>query len=116
MDNKDIEKNNKQDNNKWYSPHRLLSRDKMINFVMSHRGGGKTYSAKRLAIKNFIKKGEQFIYLRRYKTELKGNNIAKFFDDISHEFEGHKFSVKQNTFYKLRFISNDIVSVLVYIA
>ena len=71
----------------------------MLNFVMSHRGGGKTYSSKRLAIKNFLKNGDQFIYLRRYKTELKGDNVAKFFDDISQEFEGHKFAVKGHTFY-----------------
>ena len=71
----------------------------MLNFVMSHRGGGKTYSSKRLAIKNFLKDGSEFVYLRRYKTELKGDNVAKFFDDISQEFPGHEFEVKGHTFY-----------------
>ena len=71
----------------------------MLNFVMSHRGGGKTYSSKRLAIKNFLKDGSQFVYLRRYKTELKGENVAKFFDDVMVEFPGHEFSVKGNSFY-----------------
>lgn len=83
----------------WYNPAKLLSYNKMLNFVMSHRGGGKTYSSKRLAIKNFLRSGEQFIYLRRYKTELKGDNIAKWFDDISVEFPGHEFSVKGHSFY-----------------
>lgn len=85
--------------NIWYNPRKLLSYNKMLNFVMSHRGGGKTYASKRLAIKNFLKDGSQFIYLRRYKTELKGDNVAKFFDDISQEFPGHEFSVKGHTFY-----------------
>ena len=86
-------------NNLWYNPRKLLSYNKMLNFVMSMRGGGKTYASKRLGIKNFLKDGSQFIYLRRYKTELKGDNVAKFFDDISQEFEGHKFEVKGHTFY-----------------
>ena len=84
---------------KWYNPNKLLSYNKFVNFVMSHRGGGKTYSAKRLAIKRFLDKEEQFIYMRRYKTELKGDNLAKWFDDISVEFEGHEFEVKGSTFY-----------------
>ena len=84
---------------KWYNPSKMLSYNKMLNFVLSHRGGGKTFSCKRLAIKNFLKTGKQFIYLRRYKTELKGDNVAKFFDDISVEFPDVEFEVKGHTFY-----------------
>lgn len=83
----------------WYNPRKLLSYNKMLNFVMSHRGGGKTYASKKLAIKGFLKDGSQFIYLRRYKTEIKGNNIAKFFDDIRDEFPGHKLEVKGHMFF-----------------
>lgn len=83
----------------YYNPRKLLSHNKMLNFVMSHRGGGKTYAGKKLAIKNFLKDGSQFIYLRRFKTELKGDNVAKWFDDIREEFPGHKLEVKGNTFY-----------------
>lgn len=90
---------NKKIDKLWYDPIKLLSYNKMVNFVMSHRGGGKTFSAKRLAIKQFLKDGSEFVYLRRYKTELKGENVYKFFDDISVEFPGHKFSVKGHTFY-----------------
>ena len=39
-------------NEKWYSPNRLLSHNAFINFVMSPRGNGKSYSAKKLIIKN----------------------------------------------------------------
>ena len=84
---------------KWYNPAKMLSYNKMLNFVLSQRGGGKTYSCKRLAIKNFLKTGKQFIYLRRYKTELKGDNVAKWFDDIKEEFPDVDFAVKGHTFY-----------------
>lgn len=87
------------DNNLYYNPRKLLSHNKMLNFVMSHRGGGKTYAGKKLAIKSFLKDGSQWIYLRRFKTELKGDNVAKWFDDIRDEFPGHKLEVKGNTFY-----------------
>ena len=83
---------------KWYNPTKLLSYNKMVNFVMSHRGGGKTYSSKRLAIKRYLEKGEEFVYLRRYKTELKGDNLKKWFDDISQEFPNVEFTVKGNNF------------------
>lgn len=59
--------------------------------VMGARGLGKTYGAKKIVIKNAINKGQQFIYLRRYKTELKGRD--SFFADIQHEFPNEEFRV-----------------------
>lgn len=83
--------------NYWYNPRKLLSHNRFMNFVMSHRGGGKTYAGKKIAIDNFIKNKKQFMYIRRYKTELK--NISKFFNDIKQEYPSLKFEVKGNTFY-----------------
>lgn len=60
--------------------------------IMGARGLGKTYGAKKIAIKNAINRGQQFIYLRRYKTELKGRN--SFFADIAHEFPDEEFRVE----------------------
>ncbi len=77
-----------------YGP--VLSRNAVFNVVIGPRGDGKTYGAKQLAIKNAIKKGEQFILLRRYSTEL-GTRVS-FFDDIFHniqkEFPGYTFRVE----------------------
>jgi len=73
----------------------LLSRNAVINIAIGPRGDGKTYGAKKLAIRNAVKKGEQFILLRRYKTELVTR--TSFFDDISDamriEFPGYMFRV-----------------------
>ena len=55
---------------KYYNIDDTLSRDRLFNFVVGPRGVGKTYSAKNRVIKNFINKGEQFVYIRRYDTEL----------------------------------------------
>ena len=75
----------------YYSFDRILSYNAVINMVMGARGLGKTYGAKRMVIKNSLEKGEQFIYLRRYKPELKG--CKTFFADIAHEFPDYEFRV-----------------------
>ena len=72
----------------------ILSYNAVINMVMGARGLGKTYGAKRMVIKNMLEKGEQFIYLRRYRPELKG--CKTFFADISHEFPEYEFRVHGN--------------------
>ena len=54
----------------YYNIDSALSYNALFTMIMGGRGIGKTYSAKKRAIKNFLAKGEQFVYLRRYKTEL----------------------------------------------
>lgn len=83
----------------WYSANKLLTLNCLFNFVISNRGGGKTYDFKKRGINRFIKKGSQFIYIRRYKSELK--TIHTFFKDIiaNDEFPDHELEVKGNTFY-----------------
>jgi hypothetical protein len=80
----------------WYDGNKTLTHNCLFNFVLSNRGFGKTYWFKKWAIKDFIKNGNQFIYLRRYKQELK--KISKFFDDIRQEFPDHKLEVKGMNF------------------
>lgn len=76
---------------------RPLSYNCLFNFILGARGVGKSYGAKRWAIRDFLKTGKQFVYVRRYKEELK--KIDKFFDDVSHEFEEHEFKVNKPNFY-----------------
>lgn len=81
----------------YWDINRPLSYNALFNFIVGNRGGGKTYGAKKYVISNFIKKSEQFIYLRRYKQELK--RIKTFFADVSQEFENIEFDVKGKEFY-----------------
>ena len=75
----------------YYNAGELLSKNRLFNFIIGNRGGGKTYHWKVRAVKDFLNNGNQFIWIRRYNTELE--NIKKWYDDISHEFEGHKLEV-----------------------
>lgn len=78
----------------FYDYNTIRTHNCIYNFILSNRGGGKTYGAKLLGIKDFLKTGEQFAYVRRYNSEF--SNKEQFFDDIiaNQEFEGHEFSVK----------------------
>lgn len=71
----------------------ILSRNATYNFVVGARGVGKTYGAKRKAIRDFIKRGDQFIYLRRYNTELKSAKTT-LVADIVQEFPDHVFKLQ----------------------
>lgn len=81
----------------WYNPQHLLSRNALYNFIVGARGVGKTYSFKRRGIRNFIKNGDQFVYVRRYEKEFK--NIGQFFADIHHEFPEFELKAEGGKFY-----------------
>lgn len=83
----------------WYDVNTTLSYNKLFNFVVGPRGVGKTYSCKRRVIKNFLRDGAQFVYLRRYETEMKHSQMNNFFNDICQEFPGHTFEYKCKTFF-----------------
>lgn len=76
---------------RYYDTRKILSYNAVYNFCLGARGKGKTYGFKKYAIKKAIKTGEQFIVLRRFKTELQGRGT--FFADIAHEFPGVSFRI-----------------------
>lgn len=76
----------------FYNPNKMLSYNRVLNFVIGARGYGKTYGVKCYLVNRFIKHGKQFLWLRRYKDELK--SLSRWFNDIRDEFPGHEFKVK----------------------
>lgn len=85
------------DNSLYYNPNKLLSYNRILNFVIGARGIGKTYGFKKYVINRFIKYNEQFIYMKRYKTDIKGTN--EFFDAVAKEFPNHTFKIKGKELY-----------------
>lgn len=79
---------------KWYNYNKILSYNAMWNFIVGPRGNGKTYGAKKKAIKDFITRGHQFAYVRRFKEELQLSRDS-FFADIekANEFPDYDFRV-----------------------
>ena len=82
----------------FYDPHQLLSYNSHWNFILTERGKGKTYGiGKKYVIDKFLKSGEQFIYVRRYKQEMK--DLSTYFTDIEQAYPENTFHVKGRTFY-----------------
>ena len=86
--------------NFWYSYDRICGYDATFSFILSERGCGKTYGALKMVIRDFIKNGNEFIYLRRYKSEL-NKAVPKLFDAIirNKEFPDYNFKVEANKFF-----------------
>lgn len=74
---------------------RILSYNALLNFIIASRGTGKTYGATKFVTKKFIEKGEEFIYVRRYKSELQ-KSIPRFFSamNANNEFKDHELGHK----------------------
>ena len=71
----------------WWSRSLVLSHNKLLNFILSNRGGGKTFDSTRWCIDDFKKTGKQGMWCRRYDTELTGEKgiltNGKFFDNVT---------------------------------
>lgn len=83
----------------WYDLTGVLSYNALLYFIIGERGVGKSFSAKKYVINHYLKKKKQFVYLRRYKTELK-ESVPKFFDDLKSAglFRDESLSVEGNKF------------------
>lgn len=74
----------------WYTPEHTLTHNALINMVIGPRGAGKTYGLKKRAVNNWEKRQEQFVYVRRYDSELKlvrENLFADINRDLGTEIE-----------------------------
>ena len=72
---------------KYWKIDRIKSHDRLFNFVIGGRGIGKTYACKHEGIKRYLASGEQFIYLRRYKEEIKPLKKGKCVEAIANEYQ-----------------------------
>lgn len=84
----------------FYDYHKILTYNAFLNFLIGERGVGKTYGISKFVLNKFIKKNEEFAYIRRYKSELK-MAVPTFFDSLinNNEFPDNKFYNKGNKFY-----------------
>lgn len=77
---------------------RTLTHNILINLILGNRGGGKSFGCKDYVIENFIKTGEQFGYIRRYKDDLK-EPMNEFFKDIAYKYPDYEFKTDSKYFY-----------------
>lgn len=84
----------------YYNYGRILSYNAFLNFLIGERGVGKTFGAVKMVTNLYLKKKEQFAYIRRYKSDLK-HGVDTFFTSVNKKeiFKEHKLYSKNNKFY-----------------
>lgn len=90
----------------WYDVGQTLTYNCLFNFIIGSRGCGKSYALKKRAIKQFLDKGYQFVYLRRYQEELDATAetyfddvvLNKEFGDIKIEYRGGAYFINDQLF------------------
>lgn len=90
------------DNSMYYNYDKVLSYNAMMNYILGERGVGKSYNLKAYLLNRFKKKHRQFIYLRRYDTELKKSlKDDEFFKDVGNDpmFKEDTFFVRGDKLY-----------------
>lgn len=65
----------------WYNPKKTLTHNALYNLIIGARSVGKSYNVLMMCIDKFKKTGKQFVYLRRYATEL-DESKETIFDQI----------------------------------
>ena len=75
-----------------------MSYNTLLNFVIGARGGGKTYAFKQYCIDDYLKNGKQFIWVRRYETELRAVKNSMF-NDIKNAYPKLEITIKGNNIY-----------------
>ena len=79
----------------WYDKQQLLSHNKLLNMVLSNRGGGKTFHFTRWGIDDFKKNGKQTVWVRRYQTEIDEMLLnGKFFDAVREYYPNDKLEIE----------------------
>lgn len=81
----------------WYDKQQLLSHNKIMNMVLSNRGGGKTFHFTRWGIDDFKKTGKQCVWVRRYQTEIDEMLLnGKFFDAVREYYPDDELKIDGN--------------------
>ena len=86
-----------KDKSIYYNLNDILSKNRIYNFLIGNRGGGKSYNAKKWAINSFLRTGKKFLWVRRYTSEL--NNIEEeFLKDLlfENEYPDHELKIKNH--------------------
>lgn len=97
--------------NIYFNVKSMLRRNAVINIVCGGRGIGKSYSAKTYIVDNWIKRGWQGMYVRRYRDDLAA--FKSFFADIGDRYPEWEFKV-DGTVAKGRLLGDDEWDVVCY--
>ena len=68
--------------NEFYSLTNIKKKNATYNVIIGERSNGKTYACLLDAVKNFLKDGKQFAYVRRWKEDISNKRASQIFSSI----------------------------------
>lgn len=68
--------------NKFYSLTNILSKKCQYNMIIGERSNGKTYAALKYILEQYVTKGKQGAYLRRWKEDYRGKRGEQLFASL----------------------------------
>lgn len=83
-----------KDSSIYFDIHKTLDYGCFLNFLIGGRGCGKTYATSKFCIEDYLKRGRQFLYVRRSQADI-DDSLPKFFDDLikNDAFPDHELKV-----------------------
>ena len=59
----------------------MLKTEAEYMILLGQRSNGKSYQVKKVCIEDAMK-GNKFVYMRRWKDDIKQRNVSSYFDDM----------------------------------
>jgi len=66
----------------FYSLDKILEQDAQYNMIIGERSNGKTFAALEYGIKQYLEKGKQMAYIRRWKEDYRGKRGENLFSGL----------------------------------
>lgn len=84
----------------YYDWSKTLSYDAEVNIIITARGRGKTYGIRAQAISDYLRTGERFVEICRYKAEMRGV-MSGYFDRLGNDprYCGYRFRIDKQQAY-----------------
>lgn len=67
---------------KYYTLDKILKTGCHWMILYGMRNNGKSYAVKKYCLEQYVKKGEKFVYLRRWSEDIKQKDVSSYFDDM----------------------------------
>lgn len=73
----------------YYDISNIMSTNAQYMILLGQRANGKSYQAKKISLEAAYNKGKKFVYLRRWKDDIKAASVEKYFADMPIETITH---------------------------
>lgn len=78
----------------YYSLEEINKKQAKYNLILGKRDNGKSFSIKKEVVYNFLNYRKEFMYLRRFKEDIKIETVEGYFSDIIKDRKGNEWLKK----------------------